>query len=153
MAGGDSGFRVVFVSSPAPPGALLFQPVRQPPHPRRLLAVADHFDALRVNGQAAPPATVLRENDFVQWGPEVSFVVALVHRSALGPPSPEDIGRPCPICRVPFSADAVTFGCACGTRVHCDGSEDGLQCAQRSGRCPSCCQPIDLEGSLTGSPA
>ena len=143
----DAGLRLVAAPWPAPPGALWLELVRQHAHPLRLLAVVDAPGTLRVNGQAAPRVAVLRENDFVQWGPEVTFVVEFVRRLAVGPPPPEFVGRPCPICRVPFEADVATFGCACGTRLHCEASADRLQCAQRSRICPSCRKPLVLEAN------
>jgi len=153
IPGADAVLRLVPESSPAATGALLLELVRQREQPLRLLAVADDAGSLRVNGQAAPRVAVLRENDVVQWGPEVSFVVEFVRHSVVGPPPPELVGRPCPICRVPFSAAALTYGCVCGTRLHCEAREDRLQCAQRSRICPSCRKPVVLEANGAALPA
>jgi len=149
---GDSGLRLVSPGAPAAGGALWLEPVQQRAHPLRVLAVSASAGTLRVNGQPAPRVTVLRENDFVQWGPEVAFTVEFVRRSSVGPPPREFVGRPCPVCRVPFAADVVTFGCACGTRLHCEVGENGLQCAQRSRRCPSCLNPLALEAIRAALP-
>jgi len=138
------GLRLVPEPWLVPADALRIEPVRQRGHPLRLLAVADAPGALRVNGQAAPRVAVLRENDVVEWGPRVSFVVEFARRPTVGLPPPADVGRVCPVCRVPFSADVLTYGCACGTRLHCEASEDGLQCAQRRRTCPTCHQPVAL---------
>lgn len=138
------GLRLVPEPWPVPADALRIEPVLQRGHPLRLLAVAAAPAVLRVNGQAAPRLAVLRENDVVEWGPGVSFVVEFVRRPTVGLPPPADVGRACPVCRVPFSADVLSYGCACGTRLHCEASEDGLQCAQRRRTCPTCHQPVAL---------
>jgi hypothetical protein len=136
-----------------PASGVIVEPVRGPRHQRRLLVTFIHEPDPRVNGELAPPFALLKPGDFFQWAPGLGFRVAVLAKPEVGPPPPALVGRPCPVCRVPFVAESTCFTCACGVVVHVepDGPE-ALQCAQLSGACPHCRQPFVLTEAHVGLP-
>jgi hypothetical protein len=104
----------------------------------------------QVNGEPAPPLAVLSPGDFFQWSSAGALRVALFAEPLIGPPPPSALGRPCPVCRVPFVASSSCVACQCGVVLHCEpDGPDALQCAQMSRACPVCHRPIVLtEGYL-----
>jgi len=104
---------------------------------------------LRINGQRAPRVAVLRPHDLLQWE-EGEYQVALFLRPVLGPPPSHLIGVPCPVCRIPFSAeDEECYHCACGTVMHLQKSKPGgLECAlvRAPAGCPTCQRALILTG-------
>jgi len=128
--------------------APLVEPFRNQHGQLRLFALfgSGHYPV--VNGEPAPRVVVLKPGDHFSWGPgHPGFQVALYTRPALGPPPFSVLGKPCPVCRVPFQESSVCFHCSCGVAMHCepDGAES-LQCAVLRGSCPVCRRPVLKEG-------
>lgn len=127
----------------------LFNPKR---HPQLFVLVPSHADA-RINGQPAPRLALLKEKDVFTCGRHVILHVTLYHHASLGSPRPELIGKECPVCRVPFTAETTVFACSCGAALHHEASDpQGLKCATMRGDCPSCGRPIVLEAGYTWQP-
>jgi len=120
------------------------------PQPR-LLALTPGVQILRVNGQPAPRLAVLTERDTFQVNDDWIFHVAIFNRPRIGPPGPELIGRPCPVCLVPFAAGAKVQLCHCGAAFHCE-EPGGLECIQMNAECQACGRPFVLTAGYTALP-
>ena len=78
----------------------------------RLLLVCPRERRVRVNGVIAPPFVVLKEKDCIQVEADVVLHVTIFNRPAIGPVSANLIGKECQVCRVPFTANILTYACA-----------------------------------------
>jgi hypothetical protein len=133
---------------------LHFEPLSVDRRPA-LLMLAPRDVEVRVNGRPSPRIAVLGVGDQVQTGDAVLHLTRY-REFAVGPPSPEMIGRPCELCRVPFVEDTrVYIHDVCGRPLHLEPeskpAEDRLECA-RIGDCPNCRKPISLESGYAYLP-
>jgi hypothetical protein len=142
---------------PTGQGAAVLEPVR---HEGRsyLTMVLPHNHLVRVNSAPAPRVTVLRIGDWVRLDDGLLLRVALYNRPAIGPPGPELLGKECPLCRVPLSAETTVYVCgSCGAGMHCEGLErdeqDRLECARIGSTCPRCSTPINLTEGYIDDPS
>jgi hypothetical protein len=134
-------------------GSVLLEPFFNPRHQLALLATFSPESAPRVNGQPSPGRVVLGLGDHFQWSPGIAFHVTIFNQPRVGPPSAAQIGRPCPVCRVPFTTESRCYACFCGTVLHCEDDEQrGLQCAQLRQECPRCRRPVRLEEGYAFTP-
>ncbi len=106
--------------------------------------------APRVNGQPAPPLTLLRVRDQVQVTERNVLHVSILNRPFIGRPRDEEIGTECPFCRIPFTADTTIYICPfCDKAMHCEGTdkpeEDRLECARLTTECRHCNQPVNMK--------
>jgi hypothetical protein len=103
-----------------------------------------------LNGDPAPRWVILSPGDVFQWEPGFIFRVGLFNKPHVGTPPAEIQGKPCPVCRVPFTGTTTCVMCLCGVALHCETDEkDALQCAQLRRECPVCRRPVVLtEGYL-----
>jgi hypothetical protein len=128
--------------------SLLIEPVTQGQQ-LRLLVVCPPDRRVRVNGIVAPWLVVLKEMDCIDLDADVTCHVSIFHQPSVGPASATLLGKECPVCRVPFTADSRAYTCACGAAMHHQdaGAVDSLQCAQllSSSGCPVCRRPVVLE--------
>ena len=76
----------------------------------QLLLLARSEQRLRLNGYPAPRVAVLRLKDQLQLGDRVLHVTMYQRPRLITPPS-EQVGRPCPVCKVPFAVDTRVFVC------------------------------------------
>ena len=139
--------------SAAAPGVLVesfFNPSKQ----LRLLAWFPAASVPQVNGAPAPHWVVLAPGDFFQWAPGLGFRVALFNKPHIGPPSATVLGKPCPVCRVPFAANSTCVTCICGIVLHCEPDDkEGLPCAQMRRECPVCQRSIVLTEGYVNPPS
>lgn len=125
----------------------VFEPTVARGHQPRLLVINPPEAPLLVNGHAAPRVALLREKDQFQVEHSASFHLAVFHQPQIGAPPPELIGKPCPVCLVPFTAESRCYICPCGAALHLEGEpeeQDKLQCARISSECPVCRRPVVL---------
>jgi hypothetical protein len=117
---------------------------------RQLMLYPTQHHCLRLNGFPTGPLAVLREGDVLQWSPDVLFQVAIYNRPQIGAPSEPLIGKACPVCTVPFTAETRIYVCShCGAGLHHEEPADGLHCATLSRTC-SCGHEINFnEGYST----
>lgn len=131
--------------APAAPAAteqaLVLEAVAGPHQPQLvLISPAEHRP--RVNGQPVPRLAVLNVKDQLQLGDDCILHVTLFNCPSIDGPSPETIGKECPLCRTTFQPDTTVYVCpACGTAMHCEGDDkpgDRLECARIASECPVC---------------
>ncbi len=132
---------------------VLMEPFSDSRKQLRLFVAFSRQDRPTINGEPAPSLAVLAPGDFFQWAPGASFAVALFARPQIGPPPAAALGKPCPVCFVPFAADTICYSCACGVRLHCEADKPGaLQCAQLRRECPVCRRPLVLSEGYVDPP-
>jgi len=120
----------------------------------RLLARFPEASIPQVNGEPAPRWIVLAPGDFFHWAPGFGFCVALFSKPQIGPPPASVLGRPCPVCRVPFADTTTTVTCLCGVVLHCEVDKaQGLQCAQIRRECPICKRAVVLTEGYVNAPS
>jgi hypothetical protein len=131
---------------------LLLEPVRHDDHWRLLLVNPDGA-AVRINASPAPPTSLLQNADQIRLRSGLLLEVAVYHRPYTGPAATAHIGRRCPVCKVPITAQSSVYCCVCcGATMHHRAEVGGevVECALAVGLCPSCRGPIQLqEGYLT----
>jgi hypothetical protein len=105
-----------------------------------------------VNGEVVSRVAVMAPGDEFSWRPGgLAFRVALYVRPRLGPPPKNVLGKPCPVCRVPFVQITTCFTCGCGAVTHCEGpGAQKLQCALLTQTCPVCRRPVVLVEGYEG---
>jgi hypothetical protein len=95
---------------------------------------------VRVNGRPSPIVAVLNVGDQLQVGGTVLHLTRY-NEFAVGPPSPELLGRRCGVCRVPFDEQTRVYLHECGEALHLEPAskpaEERLECALL-GNCPNC---------------
>ncbi len=150
----SGGLQPMAANAEADADGVVVEPFRNARHqPRLLVSFPAATDPL-VNGEPALHRVVLKLGDAFQWTPELTVHVTVFRRPLLGGPPEAQLGKPCPICRVPFAAEATCYTCACGAVFHCEAdAEGGLQCAQLSGECPRCRRPVVLEEAYDYTPS
>jgi hypothetical protein len=99
-----------------------------------------------INGFPAPSFAVLAPGDFLRCASSATgYTVALFNKPQVGPPPETALGKPCPVCRVPFLAASSCVQCGCGAVLHCEeNGPDSLQCARLRPECPVCGRSIVL---------
>jgi hypothetical protein len=147
--------RIVAASCTRGPGAgtLQFEPLTMDRRPA-LLMMTPIGVGVRVNARPSPRIAVLAEGDQVQIGDAVLHLTRY-REFAVGPPSPELLGRRCEVCRVPFDEQTRVYIHDCGQPLHLEPeskpAEDRLECALL-GDCPNCRQPISMESGYSYLP-
>lgn len=128
-------------------------------HQSYLMMLSQGSERLRVNGHPAPPVAILSERDHIQVDDQLALHVTMFHRPDIGPPAPELIGKICPVCLTPFTAEppTIVYRCwSCGCVAHCEGEEkpedDRLECIKLSPSCPSCGVPVIMTHGYTYMP-
>ena len=134
--------------------AVLLEPILNQRRQLRLLASFSEQVFPSVNGEPAPRRVVLAAGDYFNWAPGGGgFHVVLFNKPQIGPPSASVLGKPCPVCRVPFIVATRSVACLCGVVLHCEeDAKDGLQCAQLRRECPACKRPIVLTEGYVSPP-
>lgn len=129
--------------SPTGGDGLIVEPVLSQHRQLKLFVTFPSGVEGRVNGLPAPRHALLSPGDCVRWMDGAAFHVTILNRPQVGPPTPEQIGKPCPVCRVPLRSRTVCYTCACGAALHHEsGAPEALDCAQSSSICPRCQRPI-----------
>jgi hypothetical protein len=106
-------------------------------------------DGVRVNGSPVPPVAILRVGDQLRLGKDCVLHVSRFTRAHVGPPPEECVGQECPVCRIKFVPDTVTYICPhCGRPLHCESPDTAtnkeigpLECARLASECV-CQKPI-----------
>lgn len=110
---------------------------------RRVLLLPGAECELRINGFIVPRVALARELDVVQWHPGFQIHVVLFGRPKHGLAPSRWVGRECPHCRTPFTAQSRCLMCVlCGTPVHEETADSDLRCAAERSTCPVCNQPL-----------
>jgi len=135
------------------PGALYFEPLTVDRRPALLMLTPKGVE-VRVNGRPSPRVSVLAVGDQLQLGDAVLHLTRY-REPAVGPPSPELLGRRCEVCRVPFDEHTRVYIHDCGQPLHLEPeskpAEDRLECALL-GDCPNCREPISMESGFSYLP-
>jgi hypothetical protein len=145
------------VAAPRSPGAaadtLQLEPLTVDRRPALLMLTPNEV-GVRVNDRPAPRIAVLAVGDQLQIGDAVLHLTRY-REFPVGPPSAEMLGRPCPVCRVPFDENTRAYVHDCGLAMHLEPeskpAEDRLECALL-GDCPNCDGPISLESGYAYVP-
>lgn len=123
-------------------------------HQLRLLLTFPSGVTPIVNGERSLHRVVLQTGDVFQWTTGLAFQMAIFNKPRIGRPTEDQVGKPCPVCRVPITKDSTCFTCACGAVLHCEADEvNGLQCAPLCSECPRCRKPIVLEEGYDHTPS
>ncbi len=132
--------------------AFVFEPLaageQQDGRPRLLLLTPAGLRA-RLNGQAVPRVALLKVGDQLQLDANAILHVTEYRLSGAVAPSPELVGKPCGVCRLPLTAETTVYICVvCGVPLHLEGppkpAGDRLECAL-FGDCPSCGDKVRTE--------
>ena len=135
-------------------GDLMIEPLPDGPHPRLLLLTPQGAAAPTVNGHGAPRVCLLRVGDQVLLDDGRLLHVTAYSTPMIGPPTEQQIGARCPVCRTPITKkNARVFTCPCGSVMHHDDPADTpsdicLECATISSECLACHQQICLSGGF-----
>ena len=135
-------------------GDLMIEPRPDGPHPRLLLLTPDGAAAPTVNGHGVPRVCLLRIGDQLLLDDGRLLHVTAHSTPRIGPPTEQQIGALCPVCRTPIKKKHVrVFTCTCGSVVHYDDPADTtndncLECATIPGECLVCHHPIRLVGGF-----
>ena len=136
------------ISADAPPdpaAAIFLEPIRSG-QKFQLLLGSPPCRRVLVNGQSPARIVLLTVKDQVQVDPDHVLHVSIFCQPYVGPPSPDLIGKCCPLCLSPFSPSSVVFVCPCGCALHSEGADipvsKRLECARLSRSCSSCQQPL-----------
>jgi hypothetical protein len=140
--------------SHGPASAMLqFEPLGVDRRPALLMLTPYGID-IRLNDRPSPRIAVLAVGDQLQVGDAVLHLTRFLE-FAVGPPSPELLGRRCEVCRVPFDQHTRVYVHDCGQPLHLEPeskpAEDRLECALL-GDCPNCREPISLESGYSYLP-
>jgi hypothetical protein len=118
---------------------VLLEPVLDQRKQLRLLALFPAKSAPVINGEPGLHFALLTPGDVFRWAEGAPYRLVLFNKPSIGAPPEAALGKPCPVCRVPFAASTTTVACQCGAVIHCEpDGPDALQCAQMSGTCPVC---------------
>jgi hypothetical protein len=128
------------------------EPVRGRAGESRLLLLAPEEAELVVNERRQRGVALLKERDQFRWVDE-TFHVAIFHRPQIGPCPADKVGKECPLCRVPLTADTRCYVCACGAAFHHEEDEQkGLLCVTTLSACPVCSRPVRLKEGYSYTP-
>jgi hypothetical protein len=108
----------------------------------------------RVNDRPSPRLAVLGVGDQLQIG-ETVLHLTRYREFAVGPPTPELLGRRCGVCRVPFDESTQVYVHECGAPMHLEPeskpANERLECALL-GNCPNCEEPIIMQSGYAYLP-
>lgn len=134
-------------------GTLQFEPLSVDRRPA-LLMLTPQGVGVRVNDCPSPRIAVLAVGDQLQIG-DVVLHLTRYREFAVGPPSPEMLGRKCAVCLVPFVYNTRVYVHDCGQPLHLEPDskpvDERLECA-RLGDCPHCLAPISLQSGYSYLP-
>lgn len=125
------------------------------------LALLANTDGILVNGRPALPLNILAVKDCLVLGPAVHAYVTERVRPYIGPPPESLIGKQCPFCRIPFTADTTIATCRCGAAYHYEqptdeteaAPDDILRCFEKVRQCLACSRELTLKEHLEWDPA
>jgi hypothetical protein len=125
------------------------------------LALLSNTDGVLVNGRPALPLSILAVKDCLVLGPAVHAYVTERVRPYVGAPPESLIGKQCPFCRIPFTADTTIASCRCGAAYHYEQPTDEteadpdeiLRCFEKVRQCLACGRQLTLEEYLEWDPA
>jgi hypothetical protein len=121
-----------------------------------VLAMLSDRDDVLINALPSLPFSVLRLKDSLAVGsPGHRFYVTARFTPYIGPPTPDMIGKRCPLCKIPIQAaeagqpETRVVTCRCGAVFHAETAEshpgvpeeDRLDCFSKASLCP-CCQSV-----------
>ena len=113
-----------------------------------LLLQCPSGSCVRVNGSPAGRLSVLFEGDQLQLDDAVLHVVKFVEFH-VGPPSGEQIGRICGVCRTPIAENTRVYLHECGAIYHIEDestpADRRLECALVAGTCSTCERVISMQ--------
>jgi len=119
-------------------------PVLEPIHTAdgpALLMLSPPAARVRVNGLAVPAVSVLRVADQLQIEDHALVHVSEYETFDIRRPTGDELGRPCGVCMLEFTADTWVHVCGCNEARHCEGEEkppnERLVCALM-GPCARC---------------
>ena len=135
--------------------AVVLEPLQVGGRSRLLLLTPTSLRA-RLNGQAAPIVALLRVGDQLQLDARAILHVTEYRGAGAVSPSPELVGSPCGVCRLPLTAETSVYICGgCGLPLHLEGppkpESDRLECAL-FGDCPSCGTEVRTASGLVWLP-
>lgn len=134
-------------------GTLRFEPLTIDGRPA-LLMLTPRGTEVRVNDRPSPLIAVLAVGDQLQIGDAVLHLTRY-REFAVGPPSPDMLGRRCAVCLMPFDERTRVYIHDCGQPLHLEPeskpAEERLECALL-GDCPHCLEPISLESGYAYLP-
>lgn len=124
------------------------------------LCMMSHRPGVLVNAIAALDVTVLLPRDSVVITPGIYSYVTERIRPHVGAPFQELIGKKCPFCRIPVTADTQVVTCRCGVVYHHETEashgaiveKDRLNCLSKVSVCLSCSRPVTLDEYLIWDP-
>lgn len=130
-------------------GAIVLEPIDGEQQPLAAM-LAREDENVRVNGLAAGPLHVLTIRDAVELaGGEYVLHLTLFQRPHSGQTLAEHVGRECPICLTPVTAEHWVLVCVhCQAVMHLgreEGTSDQLECARTTNICPCCSQRLARE--------
>lgn len=125
------------------------------------LAMLPNSEGQLVNARPALPLNILAVKDCLVLGPAVHAYVTERIRPYVGPPPKSLIGKLCPFCRIPFTADTTIATCRCGAAYHYEQPSDQsdvdpkeiLLCFEKVRKCTACARQLTLEEHLAWDPA
>jgi len=135
-------------------GDLMIEPLPDRPSPRLLLLTPDGAAVPTVNGHGAPRVCLLRVGDQLLLDDGRLLHVTAYSTPVIGPPTEQQIGARCSVCRTPITKENVrVFTFPCGSVAHYDdpadtGNDNCLECATLSSECLVCHHPIRLGGGF-----
>jgi hypothetical protein len=134
-------------------GTLQFEPLTVDGRPALLMLTPNEVE-VRVNDRPSPRIAVLAVGDQLQIGDAILHLTRY-RELAVGPPSPELLGRRCGVCLVPFDQDTRVYVHDCGQPLHLEPeskpAEERLECALL-GDCPHCLEPISMQSGFSYLP-
>lgn len=125
----------------------------------RLALLTRRGDVL-VNGLPALTLTLLATKDSVRLAPGRLFYVTERVKPYVGQATEEMVGKKCPFCRLPITAETHVVTCRCGAVYHHETvetrpdlpEEDRLICIDKVQACLACGQQLTLEEYLVWDP-
>lgn len=139
----DAGNPQVIEESKSVENGVAAVPVGNRAGQRRVLLLPGADCEMRINGCIAPRVALANELDVIQWHPGFQIHVVVFGRPKHGPPPSRWVGRECPHCRTPFTAQSRCLMCVwCGAPVHEETEDSDLRCAAERSTCPVCNQPL-----------
>jgi hypothetical protein len=142
------------VTSTGSTGALMIEPLPAGPRPRLLLLTPNGALAPAINGHRATRVCLLRVGDQLLLDDGRLLHVTAYSTPRIGPPTEQQIGAHCPVCRTPVTRKHVrVFTCPCGSVAHYDDPADTandncLECATIPRECLVCHLEICLSGGF-----
>jgi len=116
--------------------AFVFEPLRagdQEGGRARLLLLTPAGLRARLNGSAVPRLALLKVADQLQLDARAVLHVTEYRRAGAVSVTPELVGNPCGVCRLPLTAETTVVVCTCGLPLHLEGppkpAGERLECA------------------------